>query len=175
MNSLSKRSSAPGLRSGFVSGDGDALAKFGMLRGYGGAQVPGPLMEAATALWADEDHVVANRALYEGLVNMADDLLGHLEGYNRPEAAFFLWFNCTSYGLSGELAALSLWQEQGVKVMPGRFMSREDEHGRTPGDDYIRIALVHDVDTTRDMLGRVASYFNGVNRNRMMHEAIGRG
>ena len=151
-NSLSKRSSAPGLRCGFVAGQADLIEKLVMVRGYGGAQVPEPLMAAGAALWRDEEHVVANRALYSGLFDLSDEILGDLPGYTRPSAGFFLWLPVDD----GEEAAKRLWAEAGVKVLPGRLMSRPtDAEGHTPGDGFIRIALVHDPETVRDMLGRV--------------------
>lgn len=151
-NSLSKRSSAPGLRCGFVAGQADLIEKLVMIRGYGGAQVPEPLMAAGAALWRDEEHVVANRALYSGLFDIADEILGDLPGYNRPSAGFFLWLPVSD----SEEAAKRLWAEAGVKVLPGRLMSRPvDVAGNTPGDGFIRIALVHDPETVRVMLTRV--------------------
>lgn len=160
-NSLSKRSSAPGLRNGFVIGPPDLMADFQMLRGYGGAQVPGPLMAAATALWADNAHAEENRRLYGRLVDIATEALGNLPGFSRPEAAFFLWYDVAKCGMTGEEAARRLWAEQGVKVMPGRYMSRADKEGKTPGDDFIRIALVHDEATTKEICGRIKDVVAG--------------
>lgn len=160
-NSLSKRSSAPGLRNGVIIGPPDLMADFQMLRGYGGAQVPGPLLAAATALWADNGHADENRRLYNRLVDIATEELGNLPGFSRPEAAFFLWYDVAKCGMTGEQAAKRLWAEQGVKVMPGRYMSRADETGKTPGDDFIRIALVHDEETTRDLCDRIRQVVAG--------------
>src|SRR5207237_10331651 len=60
-HSLSKRSSAAGLRSGFVAGDPRLIGHYAHLRSYGGCQVPLPVQAAAAALWRDEAHVEANR------------------------------------------------------------------------------------------------------------------
>ena len=155
-NSLSKRSSAPGLRCGMVIGEAKLLQDLNMLRGYGGAQVPGPLLAAATELWKDDAHVVENRDLYRNLISIADEELGNLAGYRSPDAAFFLWFNTRKHGLSGEEAATKLWQDEGIKVMPGRYMCRADATtDQSPGDDYIRIALVHDEKTVKEICARV--------------------
>lgn len=154
-NSLSKRSSAPGIRCGFIAGDAGLLDDFAMLRAYGGAQIPGPLQAAGAALWDDETHVAENRALYDRLVGVAEEELGGLPGYQRPEAAFFLWLDTAKSGLSGEEAAKRLWQEQAVKVMAGRFMSRAGDDGASPGDDFIRIALVFDEEITREACRRI--------------------
>jgi len=156
-NSLSKRSSAPGLRCGFVAGDPDLIETLTMLRGYGGAQVPGPLLAAATALWRDEDHVAAARAHYADLFDLADDRLGHLPGYRRPEGAFFLWLDVGD----GEQAARKLWTQAGVKVMPGAYMARQDAAGNNPGASHIRVALVHDRDRCAEALDRIAETLGG--------------
>lgn len=156
-NSLSKRSGAPGLRCGFVAGDPALIETLTMLRGYGGAQVPGPLLAAATALWRDEDHVAAARAHYTGLFDLADDRLGHLDGYRRPDGAFFLWLDVGD----GEQAARRLWTEAGVKVMPGAYMARPDAAGNNPGAAHIRVALVHDRDRCARALDRIAETLGG--------------
>lgn len=156
-NSLSKRSGSPGLRCGFVAGDPDLIGPLSMLRSYGGAQVPGALMAAGEALWRDEAHAVTNRERYQILAQIADDHLRGMPGYIKPEAGFFLWLDTSKTVGSGEEAARLLWREAGVKVLPGRYMARPTPGtDRTPGDDYIRVALVHDPDTVADAMARIA-------------------
>ena len=152
MNSLSKRSSAPGLRSGFVAGDADLIRRFARLRDYGGAPPPLPLLAAATALWSDEDHVVANRAVYAEKYDVAADILSGRFGYYAPEGGFYLWLDVGD----GEDAALRLWRDAGVRVIPGEYLAREAD-GHHPGEGYIRLALVHDKDTTAEALTRLAN------------------
>ena len=152
MNSLSKRSSAPGLRSGFVAGDPDLIRRFAQLRDYGGAPPPLPLLSAATALWSDEDHVVANRAVYAEKYDVAADILSDRFGYYTPEGGFYLWLDVGD----GEDAALRLWRDAGVRVIPGEYLARE-ANGYHPGKGYIRLALVHDKDTTAEALTRLAN------------------
>jgi aspartate/methionine/tyrosine aminotransferase len=168
-NSLSKRSSAPGLRCGFVAGDADLIREYTMLRGYGGALVAGPLLAGATALWCDEAHVEKNRALYQSLFAVTDKYLGHLSGYHRPDAAFFIWLDVRSYGLDGEAITKLLWQQVGVKVMPGRYMSRpsQGQNGdilemKTPGDHFIRIALVHAPKDVEDCCKRICQVLDQI-------------
>ena len=91
MNSLSKRSSVPGLRSGFALGPPDTMKRFARLRDYGGAAPPLPLMAAAAALWRDETHVVANRELYAAKFEIAEEILGGRLGHYSPEGGFYLW------------------------------------------------------------------------------------
>jgi N-succinyldiaminopimelate aminotransferase len=156
-NSLSKRSGSPGLRCGFVAGDPALIEPLSLLRSYGGAQVSGALMAAGEALWRDETHAVANRERYRILVDIADERLRAVPGYVKPEAGFFLWVDTSKTLGSGEQAAKTLWREAGVKVLPGRYMARPAPGtDRTPGDDFIRVALVHDPATVADAMDRVA-------------------
>jgi N-succinyldiaminopimelate aminotransferase len=152
-NSLSKRSSAPGLRCGFVAGDARLIKRFTRLRDYGGAPPPLPLLAAATALWRDEAHVEENRQLYRKKFAMAETTLGGRCGFYRPDGGFYLWLDVED----GEKAASALWREQGVRVMPGAYLAREDSSGTNPGARYIRVALVHDLDTTERALQRMSA------------------
>jgi N-succinyldiaminopimelate aminotransferase len=152
MNSLSKRSSAPGLRAGFAAGDPELIRRFARLRDYGGAPPPLPLLAAATALWNDEAHVVANRATYAAKYDVASEILEGRFGYYKPEGGFYLWLDVGD----GEEAARRLWGEGGIRVIPGAYLARNvDDYN--PGAGYIRLALVHDLETTREALGRIAS------------------
>lgn len=146
-HSLSKRSSVPGLRSGFVAGDEAVMAAFGRVRSYGGAATPMPILAAAAALWRDEAHVADNRALYRAKLDMAERLLGDRFGFFRPAGGFFLWLDVGD----GEQAALKLWREGKIRVLPGKYLSRDGL-----GDRYIRVALVHDLATTERALARLA-------------------
>ena len=139
-HSLSKRSSAPGLRSGFAAGGPRAIDAIKRLRAYGGAPIPLPIQHASAALWRDEAHVTASRALYDAKFARADSILGDMPGYTAPPAGFFLWLRTGD----GEAAALRLWRERGVRVLPGAYLGRETAAGPNPGDDYIRVALVAD-------------------------------
>lgn len=137
-HSLSKRSNLPGLRSGFVAGGPESLKRIKQLRAYSGAPLPLPLQRAAERVWADEGHVVENRHLYQQKFTIADRIFGDIPGYESPEAGFFLWLPVKD----GEASALKLWQETGVRVLPGAYLAREVE-GFNPGKEYIRVALVH--------------------------------
>jgi aspartate/methionine/tyrosine aminotransferase len=150
-NSLSKRSSVPGLRSGFVAGDADLIAKFAKLRSHGGAVQPMPVLNASVALWNDERHVEDNRALYRAKFDDAAQILGGRFGFYRPEGGFFLWLDVGD----GEKAAKALWAKGGIKVLPGGFLARPDASGKNPGAPYIRVALVHDRDKTADAVRRL--------------------
>ncbi|MCB2126787.1 MAG: aminotransferase class I/II-fold pyridoxal phosphate-dependent enzyme [Paracoccaceae bacterium] len=136
-HSLSKRSNLPGLRSGFVAGGRGAIARFRQLRSYGGAPVPLPVQHVSERAWSDETHVEANRALYAEKFRIADEVFKGVQGYQPPEGGFFLWLPVDD----GETAALKLWRETGVRVLPGAYLGREVD-GDNPGRGYIRVALV---------------------------------
>lgn len=135
--SLSKRSNLPGLRCGFAAGGVKSIARLRQLRAFAGSPLPGPLQVVATKVWEDEAHVDENRALYRRKYEIADDIFGHIAGYQSPEAGFFLWLPVED----GEAAALKLWQDTGVRTLPGAYLS-QDVNGENPGKAYIRVALV---------------------------------
>lgn len=139
-HSLSKRSSAAGLRCGFVAGDPRLIALFDRLRGYGGSQVALPIQAAATALWGDETHVEENRARYRRKFDVAAEVLGERFGFYRPAGGFFLWLDVGD----GEAAAQRLWREAALRTLPGGYIARRNGGGENPGQRYIRVALVHD-------------------------------
>lgn len=150
-HSLSKRSSVPGLRSGFVAGDPALIADFRRLRSFGGASVGLPILAASAALWRDDEHVEANRRLYRAKLDLAEELLGGRFGFYRPEGGFFLWLEVGD----GEAAALKLWREAAVRVLPGGYLAHDDGTGANPGRAYVRMALVDDLPGTEDALRRV--------------------
>ncbi|WP_339777278.1 aminotransferase class I/II-fold pyridoxal phosphate-dependent enzyme [uncultured Thalassospira sp.] len=150
-HSLSKRSSAPGLRSGFVAGDAKIVKHFNRLRSYCSATIPMPIMAASTALWNDDAHADANRDLYRAKIDIAAEIFGNRFGFYRPAGGFFLWLDVGD----DEAATKKIWAQEGVKVIPGRYLSINDPQGDNPGARFIRIALVHDLATTRDGLSRI--------------------
>lgn len=151
-HSLSKRSSAPGLRSGFVAGDAKIVKRFTALRSYCSATIPMPVMAASTALWSDDAHAEENRDLYRAKIDIAEDVFGSRFGFYRPPGGFFLWLDVGD----DEAATKKIWKQAGVKVIPGSYLSITDANGNNPGKQFIRIALVHDLETTRDGLTRIA-------------------
>lgn len=140
-HSLSKRSNLPGLRSGFAAGGPESIRLMRQLRSYAGAPLPLPLQHAAARVWADEAHVIENRRLYNDKFDLAAEILGGLQGYQTPEGGFFLWLPVPAEIGTGEAAALKLWRETGVRVLPGGYLGRAVD-GLNPGDGYIRVALV---------------------------------
>ena len=155
-HSLSKRSNLAGLRSGFVAGGPGAIARLRQLRNYAGAPLPLPLQRVAERAWADEAHVEASRALYREKYRIADEVLGEVPGYRAPVAGFFLWLPVED----GEAAALRLWQEAGVQVLPGAYLARDAGAGN-PGQGYIRVALVAGAGEVRRGLGLIRDVIYG--------------
>ena len=155
-NSLSKRSGLPGLRSGFVAGDPDFIAAFLRFRNVACPQVPLPIQHVSVAAWSDERHVEEGRALYARNFTIADSVLGTRYGHRKPQGSFFLWLNLAAFG-GGEAAAKTLWKGCGVRVLPGAYLAQAGPDGVNPGTDYVRVALVHDADTTREALTRIVA------------------
>ncbi|WP_136683395.1 aminotransferase class I/II-fold pyridoxal phosphate-dependent enzyme [Falsirhodobacter xinxiangensis] len=136
-HSLSKRSNLPGLRSGFVAGGAEGMARIRKLRAFAGAPLPQPIQAVSERAWRDEAHVDASRALYQAKFAMAGNVFASMQGYKTPEGGFFLWLPVED----GEKAAVKLWTETGIRVLPGAYLSR-DVGGANPGANYIRVALV---------------------------------
>jgi N-succinyldiaminopimelate aminotransferase len=155
-NSLSKRSNLPGMRSGFVAGDGDFLETLAEIRNLAAPQMPGPVQHASAAVWSEEQHVSVIRQAYRDKFDVCDEVLGNRFGYRRPGGGFFLWLDMSHLG-GGEEAALTIWKRCGVKIIPGVYLAHEDRHGINPGRDFVRIALVHDADTVREALKRIVA------------------
>ncbi|PTE20054.1 aspartate aminotransferase [Cereibacter changlensis JA139] len=155
-HSLSKRSNLPGLRSGFVAGGQQGMARIRQLRAFAGAPLPLPIQRVSERAWADEAHVEASRALYQQKFAVADQVFAGMQGYQGPEGGFFLWLPVPD----GETAALKLWQETGVRVLPGAYLSR-DVNGDNPGQGYIRVAMVAPIDEMQRGLTRLRDCLYG--------------
>ena len=151
-HSLSKRSSVPGLRSGFVAGDPDFIKAFVRLRKYAAASSSFAAYDTAELLWREEDHVAANRALYREKIDIAERILGNRFGFFRPPGGFFLWLDVGD----GEEAARTLWSKAAIKVLPGAYLAATTPGEPNPAQSYIRVALVNDIETTHEALTRLA-------------------
>ena len=147
INSISKRSSAPGLRSGFIAGDENILKEYMKYRTYVGCASPLPLQSAAAVAWLDEAHVEASREVYKKNFLIAREILD----LEVPEATFYIWLkveNAINF-------TAKLYEKYNVKVLPGEFLARENRNGENPGKGFIRIALVEDEEKTRNALKRI--------------------
>lgn len=158
-HSLSKRSNLPGLRSGFVAGGVQSVTRIRQLRAFAGAPLPLPVQKVSEVAWNDESHVDASRALYVEKFALADQIFDGMQGYQPPQAGFFLWLPVQN----GEDAALKLWLETGVRVLPGAYLSR-DVAGENPGAGYIRVALVAPKEETQRGLTQLRDCLYGQGR-----------
>jgi N-succinyldiaminopimelate aminotransferase len=153
LNSISKRSSAPGLRSGFIAGDAEILDGYRRYRTYVGCASPLPLQTAAAAAWADDAHVNEARTIYRENFEIAREILGT----EIPEATFYLWLEVEDAIAFTE----KLYRDYNLKVLPGEYLARTDANGNNPGRGRIRIALVESPERTKMALERIKEAMNG--------------
>jgi N-succinyldiaminopimelate aminotransferase len=149
--SLSKRSSVPGLRSGFVAGDADLIERFLRYRTYHGCALPEHVQAASTAAWRDERHVRDSRALYRHKIDAAvDTLAGRVA---RPDGGFCLWLPVPG----GDDLAFTrhLYADAGLRVLPGSYLARSQD-GVNPGAGHVRLALVAEPAACAEAMMRLA-------------------
>ncbi|MCT7555032.1 succinyldiaminopimelate transaminase [Aliarcobacter butzleri] len=148
MNSISKRSSAPGLRSGFIAGDETILKDYLQYRTYIGCASPVPLQEAAAVAWNEQNHVAEFRKIYKRNFEIAQEILG----IPTPEATFYIWLE-----VENDLEfTKNLYKEKNIKVLPGSFLGRGGL-----GKEYVRIALVENEEKTKESLKRLKDFIDG--------------
>lgn len=150
--SLSKRSNVPGLRSGFVAGDADIIAKFLLYRTYHGCAMSPVAQAASVAAWGDESHVIENRRLYTEKFNTITPMLKTVwPSVEMPDAAFYLWVQT---GQDDTALAVQLRRDLNITVLPGSYLARE-AHGVNPGKGFIRMALVATLDECIEAAQRI--------------------
>lgn len=153
-HSLSKRSNAPGLRSGFVAGDAAIMEPFFNYRTYHGCAMPLQHQAASTLAWRDEAHVVENRRLYREKFDAVLEILGDALPMERPAAGFYLW---PETPMDDQEFARELFRRENVTVLPGSFLSREVD-GENPGRNRVRLALVAPLDECVDAARRIRRF-----------------
>jgi len=147
INSVSKRSSAPGLRSGFIAGDANILKEYMTYRTYVGCASPLPLQHAAAVAWADQAHVDEFRAKYIQNFELAKEILG----ITPPLATFYIWLE-----VDDEIEFTTrLYRDYNLKVIPGSFLGRKGQ-----GTGFVRLALVYEVEKTQEALERIKEALN---------------
>ncbi|MGM0518620.1 MAG: succinyldiaminopimelate transaminase [Campylobacterota bacterium] len=147
MNSISKRSSAPGLRSGFIAGDANILKEYMKYRTYVGCALPEPLQLTAAVAWNNKEHVDEFRKVYKNNFKLAQEILG----IKQPQATFYIWLE-----VGDELEfTKELYRQKNIKVLPGSFLGRDGI-----GKGYVRIALVENETKTKEVLTRLKEFID---------------
>ncbi|TLD82444.1 succinyldiaminopimelate transaminase [Helicobacter sp. MIT 11-5569] len=155
LNSISKRSSAPGLRSGFIAGDSEILKEYLQYRTYVGCASPLPLQKAASIAWNDEKHTEFSRAQYAKNLELAKEIFSpKIPNLPIPSETFYVWLP-----VDDDLAfTRNLLQQENILVLPGSFLSRTDAQGKNPGSNFVRLALVYEETIIKDALLRIAKW-----------------
>ena len=154
-HSLSKRSNAPGLRSGFVAGDADILGQYFQYRTYHGCAMPLPTQQASIKAWLDETHVIENRRLYREKFAAFIEILSDVCDINKPPAGFYVWLKTP---IADTDFAQKLFAQENITVLPGSYLSR-DFAGLNPGVNYVRIALVAPLADCITAAHRIKNFF----------------
>ena len=153
-HSLSKRSSVPGLRSGFVAGDPAALKRYLLYRTYHGCAMPIPTQLASIAAWNDDAHAAANRALYREKFARVLPVLAPLLDVVEPDGGFYLWPDVQR---DDETFTRELFATQNLTILPGSYLARDTPAGN-PGRRRVRISLVASVDECVTAAQRIRSF-----------------
>ncbi|HSS46596.1 MAG TPA: succinyldiaminopimelate transaminase [Burkholderiales bacterium] len=153
--SLSKRSSVPGMRSGFAAGDAQIIKKFHLYRTYHGCAMSPPVQAASIAAWNDEAHVVENRRLYrEKFARVTPLMKKWMPGLETPQGGFYLWAQTP---LPDTEFAWLLYRDYNVALLPGSYLARE-AHGINPGKNFVRVALVAPLAECVEAAERIAEF-----------------
>jgi N-succinyldiaminopimelate aminotransferase len=153
-SSLSKRSNAPGMRSGFVAGDAGLLKKFLLYRTYHGSAMSIAVQRASIAAWNDEEHVRENRRLYAEKFKAVLPLIQEPMRAAMPQGGFYLWMRTP---IDDSEFVRRLHHEYNVLVLPGSFLARE-ARGENPGRNHVRVALVSPLDECAEAIGRMMQF-----------------
>ena len=153
-SSLSKRSNAPGMRSGFVAGNAALLKQFLLYRTYHGSAMSIAVQRASIAAWNDEAHVRENRRLYAAKFSAVLPLIQNQLQTERPEGGFYLWIRTP---IDDAEFARGLQRDYNVLVLPGSFLARE-ANGENPGKNHVRIALVAPLEECTEAVGRLMQF-----------------
>ncbi|MEH6455766.1 MAG: succinyldiaminopimelate transaminase [Cocleimonas sp.] len=153
-HSLSKRSNAPGLRSGFVAGDSEILEQFLLYRTYHGCAMSEPIQMASIVAWEDEQHVIENREQYRQKFDAVLEILKPIMNVDKPEAGFYLWPNIDT---DDEIFTRDIYAQKNLKVVPGSYLARSVD-GVNPGSQRIRMALVASIEECVEAANRIAAF-----------------
>jgi len=153
-SSLSKRSNAPGMRSGFVAGDAGLLRSFQLYRTYHGSAMSLAVQKASIAAWNDEEHVHENRRRYAEKFKAVVPLLQGVLKAEMPDGGFYLWMRTP---IDDTEFVRRLHHEYNVLVLPGSYLGRE-VRGENPGRNRIRVALVAPLGACVEAANRMSQF-----------------
>jgi N-succinyldiaminopimelate aminotransferase len=156
LHSLSKRSNVPGLRSGFVAGEKNLMARYRLYRTYHGCAVPHVVQRTSVPAWTDTAHVDSNRELYRQKFDDAARILDGVQGFALPDAAFYIWLEVDG---DDEAFARDLFAEENLTTLPGRYLSRPTPSG-DPGEGFVRISLVPEPAVCADAMKRLRRFID---------------
>lgn len=142
--SLSKRSGMTGYRTGMIAGDPEVIRRLRELRTNPGLAPQDFVNAAATAAWSDDGHAEARRLLFGEKRRVLLDFLAEM-GLEvvASGASFYIWVKAPP-GHTGNSYADHLL-DAGILTNPGSFFAVTEA-----GRDYVRLALVPDVETCRE-------------------------
>ncbi len=155
-HSLSKRSNAPGLRSGFIAGDAKILTKFLLYRTYHGCAMPPSTQASSITAWNDEQHVIDNRTQYRQKFTAVLDILSPIMDVKKPDASFYLWAGTK---INDEVFTRDIYAQQHLNIIPGSYLSRQ-VNGINPGKNRIRLALVATLEECIEGANRIKEFIN---------------
>jgi N-succinyldiaminopimelate aminotransferase len=158
-HSLSKRSSVPGLRSGFVAGDPAILKPYLLYRTYHGCAMPLPTQLASIAAWNDDAHAAANRALYREKYERVLPILAPVLDVVQPDGGFYLWADVPT---DDETFTRELFATQNLTILPGSYLARTSRDGVNPGRRRVRISLVASVEECVTAAQRIRTYLETI-------------
>jgi len=161
IQSLSKRSNLPGLRSGFIAGDSEVIRSLLLYRTYHGCALPVPSQIASEVAWQDEDHVIDNRRQYDEKYEIFLRELSSVIKIERPAASFYIWLKTP---IDDEEFCLKLFEQQNITALPGKYLSRTS-NGVNPGSGYVRIALVSTTEECLIAAQRIKTFLENINEN----------
>ena len=153
-HSLSKRSNLPGLRSGFVAGDGELMRKYLLYRTYHGCAMSAHHQFASCLAWSDESHVKANRDLYREKFDIVEGILQKSFEVNSPQGGFYHWLDVQE---DDTVFAKELMRAQHIKVIPGQYLARHDGDSN-PGERHIRVAWVSELERCQEAAERLVQF-----------------
>ncbi len=160
-SSLSKRSNVPGMRSGFVAGDAEVIAKFALYRTYHGSAMNPAIQAASIAAWNDEAHVEENRRLYAEKFAKVIAILKPVLPVALPDAGFYLWIRTP---IADTTFAQALYRDYNVTLLPGSYLAR-NVNDVNPGENFVRLALVASTEETLEAARRIAQFVSTLNQN----------